>query len=477
MKNLYCICLAGTLLLIKPSNTPAATNGTNTTDIVQQLGTLATDLDRLNTNLTVAAQALAGSNDTTTVGADLYKIGGKFSQIGTLLDLTNNLSTYFTATNGQTNSPFESSLSTLEQDLSSFQKTPSVGELSVLHKLLKYSASNIQRIGNDIETTNIADLPRHLSDLGNDMTILSLRASGNKDARAREFIEANRQLALKDSASNSWGRVFFWTGAKLENPYTIDTQAKTLKSSGSSSDPFIEVSFSERYVMRNGEFDDLKWPWAKNHQDETPNDHRVHAINPLYDVFDMSGSFGYVFGGGNTSNTFSASTIAGGSDIYCDTSIGLPVLRYCSADYSLKQQFSLELGGGFVTDKQLDVIHPNMFVGGGYQGKFPNFVGTTNLPIYWLGRVGLGYIDQPTLMSTNVVVHNRGGLIIPAFHTTWVPSLGTTIILPLTSALNLQAGGNVYFASTPAAWNITIGVSLDLTKLAKGLGTTLGLSP
>ena len=96
-----------------------------------------------------------------------------------------------------------------------------------------------------------------------------------------------------------------------------------------------------------------------------------------------------------------------------------------------------------MTDKQCDIVHPTFFAGGGYQAKFPNFVGSTNLPVYWMGRVGIARIDRPSISGTNVVFTSMGGLLQPQFHGTWAPTMGTTITVPINSTINLQAGGNV----------------------------------
>lgn len=280
-------------------------------------------------------------------------------------------------------------------------------------------------------------------------------------------------LKRKDTASNSWGQVFLWTGAKLENPYTISSATKTLQAAGSSGSPYIEIGFAESYVMRSGKYNDLSW-WPSD--EETPDDHRARFLWPWSKVPDLTGDFGYVFSSSTGPSNYSASTVVGSSDIYGDGTLGFPFIRYCSEDFQWKQQATFDFSKGFVTDKQFDTVHPSLFAGLGYQGKFPNFVGTTNLPIYWLAHGGLGLIDRPVISGTNVVFSTAGGLSVPSFHERWVPTVGTVIIIPVNGALSLQAGGNAYFSDAPASWNITLGVSLDLSKFAKGLGTALGIS-
>jgi hypothetical protein len=275
------------------------------------------------------------------------------------------------------------------------------------------------------------------------------------------------------TVSNVWGELLFWTGAKLLEPYTIDPNTKTLQSSGSTSDAFIEVNFNERFVMRSGKYSDL--PWASKYA--APDDGEgLQLLWPWQKIPDIEGTFGYVFGNTSTTSNYTASTIVGSSDIYGETSIGLPIVRF-SADHELwKQQLTLELGGGFATDRSFDQVHPTLFAGLGYQGKFPAPLSSTNLPAYWFGRVGMGMIDRPSLGATNVNFESTGGLSTPQFNQRWYPTMGTTVIVPLSSTMSLQMGGNVYFAKAPGEWNITLGVSMDLIKLAKNLGTTLGIS-
>ena len=279
---------------------------------------------------------------------------------------------------------------------------------------------------------------------------------------------------MQDTSSNSWGQVSLWTGAKLGNPYTINTSTKTLESANSSSDPYIEISFNERYVMRSGKYDDITFGNSEEHR--TLADGRIHGVNPFFHLPDVDGSFGYIFTSGNDSTNFTVSTIVGSSDVYGNSSVGFPVLRYCSEDFSWKQQVTLEVDGGFATDKNFISVHPNIFLGAGYQGKFPNVVGSTNgLPVYWFGRVGMAMIDQPQFSGSNIVFNTTGGLAEPVFENKWDPTLGTSIIVPVTPALSLQAGANVYFSNPPASWNITLGVTMDLSKFSRGLGTVLGL--
>jgi len=282
-----------------------------------------------------------------------------------------------------------------------------------------------------------------------------------------------------DTNANNWGLVSLWGGYKLLNPYTISIPTNvtkgTLKGNSTTSQPFIEIDVNERYVMRSGQEYSTP-PWDCNSQLWDWHILDLPVMNPFAQIPDINFSFGYIFAPGSSTTNLTLSTVAGSSDIYADSSVGLPILRYHNSDFSNKQQVTLEFGGGFATDKNLDTIHKNVFLGGGYQGKFADPLTTTNnLPVYWFGRAGIAVIDQPDISGTNVLLNtNTGGISQPKFVTKWTPSMGTTVIVPLNKTLSLQLGGNVYFLSGPSIWNITLGASIDLAKLGQSLGTLAG---
>jgi hypothetical protein len=275
---------------------------------------------------------------------------------------------------------------------------------------------------------------------------------------------------LPDTLSpDSAGLFSLWTGSKLLNPYTIDTSTRQLGARGSTADAYIEVDLNSSFVTRSGKYALVDTP------DVFDKFYLVRFWEKL-PMPDISGSFGYIFANGNSMSNVTASTVVGNSDIYGAGAVGLPLFRECSSDYRWKQQAALEISGGFATDKSFDVVHPSVFLGGGYQLKCPNFIGSTN-SLLWFGRAGVARIDRPQFSGNNVVINNVGGLLVPQFDQKWVPAMGTTIVLPITSSLSIQAGGDAYFSSAPANWDITLGVTLDLTKFAGSLGSLLGISP
>ncbi|HTV42579.1 MAG TPA: hypothetical protein VMF08_18585 [Candidatus Sulfotelmatobacter sp.] len=276
----------------------------------------------------------------------------------------------------------------------------------------------------------------------------------------------------------NFGKLLFWTGAKLLSPYTINGSSQQLQANSAQANAFIEIDFDQSYVLQDGP-GDLRWNGVSGNHGFTPNDGLVHWAPPWYDVFDVSGSFGYVFGPGNSTNSFSATTIVSTGDIYGGASLGIPILRLCSLDASWKQQLTFTVQGGFATDRAFDSVHPNVLVGLGYQGKFPISVGTNNLPVYWMNKLGPAWIDQPGLNGTNVVFSsgNTGGLSEPVFRLKFVPFCWQSkIIIPVTQAVNIQCGGDVYIGSKPANWDITLGASLDLEQLLSSITSSLGLA-
>lgn len=331
-------------------------------------------------------------------------------------------------------------------------------------------ATNFDSLNANFRTIFSSDANLNWLDWKSNTTLLTIAAFV---IAAKEYTPGRRdfkmpRLSKEDTSSNSWGNVLLWTGAKLENSYTINPSTQTLQSGGSSSQPYIEIGFNTSYVIRSGSANDENWVGNWFGQGETLNDGHPHLLYPLQKIPDIAGSFGYILPS-NTTN-LSASTIVGTGDIYASGSVGFPIIRLCSEDYSCKQQATIDVAWGFTTDKNFLSIHPSLFLGGGYEGKFPNFISSTNFPIYWFGRLGAAEIDMPKLSGASVKFNNNGGLSEPEFDQRWVPSMGTSIIFPVTSVLSLQAGGNAYFSEHPGNWDVTLGVTLDLSKFVTALG-------
>ena len=264
--------------------------------------------------------------------------------------------------------------------------------------------------------------------------------------------------------NNIYGQFSVWTGAKFSNPYMIKGNA--LSAAGTSSDGYIELNLNSRYVLRQGDdASDIKWWWTDQSQagpaDEEEFGH-VHPVNPLIHFPDIDARFGYLFRGSSAPTNFNSSTVVGSADFYADTSIGVPLVRYASDDNYWKHQVSLELNGGFASAKDHLDLHPNAFVGLGWQASF--FMNSTNQG-YWIGRAGYAWVDQPILMhGTNTVELDQ--LQQPKFAMKGAPSIGIIVSFPLTSALSFQTSANAYFLDhPPASWNASIGLSVDISKV------------
>ncbi len=258
------------------------------------------------------------------------------------------------------------------------------------------------------------------------------------------------------SISNTMWSVLLWSGAKLQNPYSITNGA--IKPNNTKTDGFLDLELIHRYVLSgdtSGE-DNLFFSFSGIHS-------RSHGGGE-WDWFfpgqlfpDLEFRVGYVFGGPSTPTNLTVSTITGGSDFYSDNSIGLPFWRW-SKEGSWNQQATIELGGGFVTDKQFLAIHPNYFLGLGYQ--------FSNKDWMWQTRFGLGAADVPHLTTGSTVSTNSIGL--PLFDLKQAPSWGTVITYKLSPSVNLQLGANAYF-DTRSTWNLSAGVSIDPAVALKGL--------
>jgi hypothetical protein len=269
-------------------------------------------------------------------------------------------------------------------------------------------------------------------------------------------------LQKLNDGSNVWGIISFWSGAKMSNPYKIDATGK-VSASDHTSDGYIEINLSSRWIVRSGIYADDPVISAKHAEADYGY---IHMVNPLVRMPDIETKIGYLFRGSGTVTNSTIGTVVGSSDIYADTSVGLPFIRYESVSRAWKQQVTLELNGGFTTDKDHLSLHPVAFFGGGYQSSFAL---STNQATYWSGRLGVAYFDQPSLTSSNTVQIN--GLGEPAFHGAWAPAMGGEFVYPITSALSVQAGFNAYLSNSryPASWNATLGITADLGKLIGAL--------
>jgi hypothetical protein len=281
-----------------------------------------------------------------------------------------------------------------------------------------------------------------------------LAAANQKAATA----DAAPELKANGSTTNTTWSVLMWTGAKMENPYSITNGV--LKPNNNSTVGFIELELIHRYVL------DLDAPdnsdnavlWGNPERQRYGSVRNFDFFVPSQLIPDFDLRVGYVFTSSSSVPTnLTVATIAGGSDLSSDVSIGVPIWRWTQQG-AWAQQATIELGGGFVTDKEFLAIHPNVFMGLGYQ--FHNQDWT------WQTRFGFGGADVPVMKSGSNVATNSVGL--PQFDLKLAPSWGTTLTYKLSSAFYLQMDANAYFDSR-ATWNLSAGVSIDPAVAFKGL--------
>jgi hypothetical protein len=264
---------------------------------------------------------------------------------------------------------------------------------------------------------------------------------------------------VQNPSSNSTWNVLIWAGATLENPYSITNG--TLKPNNSTTTGFIQLELTHRYVVSGAADtkDELYWSFPVQERRHDGEGTYCWFI-PVLQLFpDLDFRVGYLFNGSSSPSNLTVSTIAGGSDVWSDNTVGFPFWRWSDKGHNWKQQATLELGGGFVTDKQFLAIHPNDFIGVGYQ--FHNTDWT------WQTRFGMGGADIPRLLTGNNVATNSTGL--PLFSLRQAPAWGTIITYNLSTAVKLQLGANAYFLPHQATWNLSAGISVDPAVAFKSL--------
>jgi len=457
------LCVMG-LLAISSASVPA--------DTPANLNTLKAELTTLGGDLNKIGQAIEAKSDITVVALRMCDIGKQFLALGASTKFSDDLDAAI-ATGAK---PLATGLSQLTGGL--VLPAPPAPALNLIelktYKLDTLSADLAMLVNTDLTDTKKTDwnsLQKHLASLGTHLTQAGLAAIGGAVSDIAKTFDA-AQLTPPPPVSNSY--FHFWIGAKLENPFTItvDPAAKTgtLQPTKSTADGFIELNLSYSYVVRQGtdeQQDPFIWG-ADRRKHGTKSDSDVGFVAPWIHFPDFNTSVGYVFRGSTASNTFSASTIAGGSDLYAEGALGFPWWRYADKNSAIrKMQSTLDIAGGVVTDKNDLLLHPNIFIGGGFQGAYS--LGGTNSSLLglWSGRIGMARVDHPHLTSGSTVALN--GLNEPRFDAVWAPSLGFGITLPVTSALNARFGGNVYFTERPASWNLSVGVDLDIAKFFSAL--------
>jgi hypothetical protein len=274
-----------------------------------------------------------------------------------------------------------------------------------------------------------------------------------------------------------WSYVTLWAGAKLENPYsiTVDPTNHTAKLQpvDAKTDGYLELRLRYRFVdivaANAKQITVFSYNANKNLAERSYSGGFAWDWQGGYPLPDVDTAIGYVFRNSSAPTNFNSSTIVGGSDLYVTGSLGFPYWRYASSstnDPGMRAvQATLEISGGFVTDRHNLLLHPNIFVGGGFQFLYFRGPESDLLPGFWTGRIGLAQVDQPKLITDSSVALN--GRDEPEFKSSWVPALGFDVTFPISHTLSAQFGGNAYFTDSPSSWNLTVGLVVDVDKLFK----------
>jgi hypothetical protein len=299
-------------------------------------------------------------------------------------------------------------------------------------------------------------------------TVLYLQTNGVSEADLRYMGQCtNSQIS---SANSRPYQAFITSGAEFMNPYAISvTGGKgVLTNAGNSTVGFVEFDYINRHVLRVESRDNgASTNWGK---------FGGNWICPFKEAPDVQFTMGFFFdnGSGITNQSYTAQTLAG-ADFYSQLSLGFPLWRLDIPNQQ-SHQVSLECSGGVVTEKSFEELHPNAFVGLGYETSFSPFLQstTTNACGFFEAKAGVGWVDLPSLVGTNNLV-NLDGNEIPIFNLKAACEIEAYLAYPLTSKIYLTVDATDYLGNKPPqSWNIKVGASIPLDGIAKSFSSLLG---
>lgn len=450
------------------------------TDI--KLQGLLDNLQQLDSNITAAVQAIINNKSATEndiankedLAVKLGTIGGLFSQIRTVEDFTNQLDKYFQSENGDT-PPFQTDLDGVTSALGTLglPQPWTSGEINSANRRLTWWRRDFNSATNNIVANDTNSILGDLDALGNDMSLIALQIGGVPPKQAGQFFPNVRTNELPY-------RFFISAGATFQAPYIVSynqtTGAATLTNTGSTTVGTLDFNFIDRYVLRPNSQDmyyygkSSGWHWVDQWQEEESKDTFLGWLHGTlgYSIThpDIDWNLGILFANGAPSSsgsntTYSTATIAGSGNFWTDASVGLPLLR--DKGDNLIQQVSAEIAGGATTDEKFMSVHPNFFVGGGYQASFlPFYESSTNNLAFIISRAGYGFIDMPDL-TTNLDV--RVSRSLPQWQRKWEPSIQTSFYFPMVGNIYFSLNVQACFLQNPTPWNITAGVTIPLDKV------------
>ncbi len=279
-------------------------------------------------------------------------------------------------------------------------------------------------------------------------------------------------------------KVNFYIGAISLNPYSLSKNTNGTYDFSprdkASTDMFIEL----RYINR----------WSLSSKCETIFDsdgHRSTGWRPWGgkhgNLFDVDARLGFVLRDSGTNQQFSANSAIGGGDFHSELNLGFPIFRQSyspiinGGNPTHAHAINLEIGGGAVTEKTFQAVHPIAFAGVGYhvsflapfsteKAKSKGKDGEEDAGEYasygtFSTRIGIGLIDQPEFTDvTGTTVKAERGL--PRFSLEAHPVWESEVYFPIPNKnIMLTVAGRMYFADAPAPWTISVGLNLGLDKV------------
>jgi hypothetical protein len=242
---------------------------------------------------------------------------------------------------------------------------------------------------------------------------------------------------------------FVHFGAITLNPFTISQDSSNtyhLNRSNSDTLAYLELFASRR------------WGW-RNPLPENPN----FPVDDWVRSWDFSTRAMYVF---QNSGQPSGSTIIGSGDLSGDLLIAKHLFRL--ADEQSAFSINLALAAGVTTDTESLDIHDRYFAGPEFVYATAGFPGVPDGKRFLIAtRFGYIRYEVPTLLGKNsdVVLSE---FTFPDYHAVNGFGMEIDAVYPVTHSLALATGLRFYQNGDPNPWSVFVGVTYDLSALAKG---------
>jgi len=291
---------------------------------------------------------------------------------------------------------------------------------------------------------------------------------------------------FESGKTNDFPRTFFHIGLAAVTPYKMKSDG-SIDSSSLDTRTFLEFIFNHRWAWQydDNSLADLKadewnvelgWPFVAS-QGSTFNGRAqekrdsAHPGEWFRKGWDFQTRFSYAFGNG--SDTLPDAAALGGSEFQVEGTLGRNLVRYVTADHSMRISFGPELSAGLATDRRNFEVHPHGLVGVGWTigGKSP--FATDPHHRYALSlRTGYAWQDVPSLTTgTNGLALKLDPTIKLVEYDGLKGGLGveTELFYPLSETAFLTLGGRAYSLSGKDQWSFYIGYVKSIDKLLSGL--------